>query len=112
MGGPPAKPGVIYEGEVLTATTALVGGYNEALPIQIPMVHISEVGTGGGSIAQGDAAGGLRVGPQSAGAGPGPAWYGLGGTRPTVTDAHPGLGRLAPRPLLRRGVEAGGAGAR
>ena len=51
MGGTTAKAGVIYHGEVLTATTALIGGYNEALPIQIPMVHISEVGTGGGSIA-------------------------------------------------------------
>ena len=95
MGGTTAKAGVIYQGEVLTATTALVGGYNEALPIQIPMVHISEVGTGGGSIAQVDTAGGLRVGPQSAGADPGPACYGLGGTRPTVTDANLVLGRLA-----------------
>jgi N-methylhydantoinase A len=95
MGGTTAKAGVIYDGEVLTATTALVGGYNEALPIQIPMVHISEVGTGGGSIAQVDTAGGLRVGPQSAGADPGPACYGLGGTRPTVTDANLVLGRLA-----------------
>ena len=95
MGGTTAKAGVIYQGEVLTATTALVGGYNEALPIQIPMVHISEVGTGGGSIAQVDTAGGLRVGPQSAGADPGPACYALGGTRPTVTDANLVLGRLA-----------------
>ena len=95
MGGTTAKAGVIYGGEVLTATTALVGGYNEALPIQIPMVHISEVGTGGGSIAAVDAAGALRVGPQSAGADPGPACYALGGTRPTVTDANLALGRLA-----------------
>jgi N-methylhydantoinase A len=95
MGGTTAKAGVIYGGEVLTASTALVGGYNEALPIQIPMVHISEVGTGGGSIATVDAAGALRVGPQSAGADPGPACYGLGGTRPTVTDANLVLGRLA-----------------
>ncbi len=95
MGGTTAKAGVIYGGEVLTASTALVGGYNEALPIQIPMVHISEVGTGGGSIAAVDAAGALRVGPQSAGADPGPACYALGGTRPTVTDANLVLGRLA-----------------
>src|SRR5689334_246033 len=100
MGGTTAKAGVIYQGEVLTATTALIGGYNEALPIQIPMVHISEVGTGGGSIAQVDAAGGLRVGPQSAGADPGPACYALGGTRPTVTDANLVLGRLAPDRFL------------
>jgi N-methylhydantoinase A len=58
-------------------------------------VHISEVGTGGGSIAMVDASGALRVGPQSAGAAPGPACYGLGGTRPTVTDANLVLGRLA-----------------
>ena len=95
MGGTTAKAGVIYGGEVLTATTALIGGYNEALPIQIPMVHISEVGTGGGSIAAVDAAGSLRVGPQSAGADPGPACYALGGERPTVTDANLVLGRLA-----------------
>jgi N-methylhydantoinase A len=95
MGGTTAKAGVIYGGEVLTASAALVGGYNEALPIQIPMVHISEVGTGGGSIAALDASGALRVGPQSAGADPGPACYGLGGTRPTVTDANLVLGRLA-----------------
>ena len=94
MGGTTAKAGVIYRGEVLTASTALVGGYNEALPIQIPMVHISEVGTGGGSIAAVDVSGALRVGPQSAGANPGPACYGLGGTRPTVTDANLVLGRL------------------
>lgn len=95
MGGTTAKAGVIYGGEVLTASTALVGGYNQALPIQIPMVHISEVGTGGGSIAAVDASGALRVGPQSAGADPGPACYGLGGNRPTVTDANLVLGRLA-----------------
>ena len=95
MGGTTAKAGVIYAGEVMTASAALVGGYNTALPIQIPMVHISEVGTGGGSIATVDASGALRVGPQSAGADPGPACYGLGGTRPTVTDANLMLGRLA-----------------
>jgi N-methylhydantoinase A len=95
MGGTTAKAGVIYGGEVLTATTALVGGYNQALPVQIPMVHISEVGTGGGSIAAVDGSGALRVGPQSAGADPGPACYGRGGSRPTVTDANLVLGRLA-----------------
>jgi N-methylhydantoinase A len=100
MGGTTAKAGVIYGGEVLTASSALVGGYNEALPIQIPMVHISEVGTGGGSVAAVDASGALRVGPQSAGAEPGPACYGLGGTRPTVTDANLVLGRLAAERFL------------
>src|SRR5258706_6496355 len=58
------------------------------------MMDIFEVGTGGGSIAAVDASGALRVGPQSAGAEPGPACYGLGGARPTVTDANLVLGRL------------------
>src|SRR5260221_9995473 len=58
------------------------------------MMDIFEVGTGGGSIARAEE-GGLRVGPQSAGAAPGPACYGLGGTEPTVTDANLVLGRLA-----------------
>jgi N-methylhydantoinase A len=64
------------------------------LPVQIAMMDIFEVGTGGGSIAR-IVEGGLRVGPQSAGAAPGPACYGLGGTEPTVTDANLVLGRLA-----------------
>src|SRR5262249_36699401 len=63
-------------------------------PVQIAMMDIFEVGTGGGSIARVEA-GGLRVGPQSAGAAPGPACYGLGGAEPTVTDANLLLGRLA-----------------
>lgn len=96
MGGTTAKAGVIYNGQVLTTTTALVGGYNQALPIQIPMVDIFEVGTGGGSIAEVGVGDALRVGPRSAGAEPGPACYGLGGTLPTVTDANLVLGRLDP----------------
>lgn len=95
MGGTTAKAGVIHRGEALTTGTALIGGYNQALPVQIPMMDIFEVGTGGGSIAAVDAGGALRVGPQSAGAEPGPACYGLGGTQPTVTDANLVLGRLA-----------------
>jgi N-methylhydantoinase A len=93
MGGTTAKAGVIYNGEALTTGTALIGGYAEALPVQIAMMDIFEVGTGGGSIARVEE-GGLRVGPQSAGAAPGPACYGLGGTEPTVTDANLVLGRL------------------
>jgi N-methylhydantoinase A len=94
MGGTTAKAGVIYKGEALTTGTALLGGYDQALPVQIAMMDIFEVGTGGGSIAR-LVEGGLRVGPQSAGAAPGPACYGLGGTEPTVTDANLVLGRLA-----------------
>ena len=62
--------------------------------MQLPVVDIVEVGAGGGSIAWCDAAGGLHVGPHSAGADPGPACYGRGGTEPTVTDADSLLGRL------------------
>ncbi len=94
MGGTTAKAGVIYKGEALTTGTALLGGYDRALPVQIAMMDIFEVGTGGGSIAR-VVEGGLRVGPQSAGAAPGPACYGQGGREPTVTDANLVLGRLA-----------------
>ena len=94
MGGTTAKAGVIYKGEVLTTGAALIGGYNQALPVQIPMVDVFEVGTGGGSIALVDESGALRVGPQSSGAEPGPACYGRGGQLPTVTDANLVLGRL------------------
>ncbi|MEA2936937.1 MAG: N-methylhydantoinase [Alphaproteobacteria bacterium] len=93
MGGTTAKAGVIYQGEALTTGAALIGGYDQALPVQIAMMDIFEVGTGGGSIARVEE-GGLRVGPQSAGAAPGPACYGLGGSEPTVTDANLVLGRL------------------
>jgi N-methylhydantoinase A len=93
MGGTTAKAGVIHNGEALTTGAALIGGYDKALPVQIAMMDIFEVGTGGGSIARVEE-GGLRVGPQSAGAVPGPACYGLGGCEPTVTDANLVLGRL------------------
>jgi N-methylhydantoinase A len=93
MGGTTAKAGVIYKGEALTTGSALIGGYAKALPVQIAMMDIFEVGTGGGSIARAED-GALRVGPQSAGAEPGPACYGRGGDKPTVTDANLVLGRL------------------
>ena len=93
MGGTTAKAGVIYQGDALTTGTALIGGYDKALPVQIAMMDIFEVGTGGGSIARADD-GLLRVGPQSAGAQPGPACYGQGGKEPTITDANLMLGRL------------------
>jgi len=93
MGGTTAKAGVIHKGEPLTTGSALIGGYEQALPVQIAMMDIFEVGTGGGSIARIES-GTLRVGPQSAGATPGPACYGRGGAEPTVTDANLLLGRL------------------
>lgn len=71
-----------------------------AMPIHVPMVAVHTVGAGGGSIARVDAAGLIQVGPQSAGANPGPICYGRGGTEPTLTDANLVLGRLAPKKLL------------
>ncbi len=86
----------VCPGEPLRTTHAEVAG----LPVAIPMTDIHTVGAGGGSIAQIDEAGALRVGPRSAGAQPGPAAYGRGGTEPTVTDANLVLGRLAPDAAL------------
>ncbi len=94
MGGTTAKAGVIHAGRILMSGGALIGGYATGLPVQMPMTDIQEVGTGGGSIARIDRGGGLRVGPESAGARPGPVCYGLGGDQPTVTDANLLLGRL------------------
>lgn len=71
-----------------------------ALPIHVPMVDVHTIGAGGGSIASVDAAGMLRVGPESAGARPGPICYGRGGAEPTITDANLILGRLNPDRLL------------
>jgi N-methylhydantoinase A len=95
MGGTTAKAGVVRDGGALTTGSTMIGGYFTGLPLLTPMIDIHEVGTGGGSIARVAPSGGLRVGPQSAGAAPGPACYGLGGVEPTVTDANLVLGRLA-----------------
>lgn len=95
MGGTTAKAGVIHEGQVIKTGDTMIGGYLRGLPLQIPMIDIQEVGTGGGSIARVAPGGSLRVGPKSAGASPGPVCYGLGGVEPTVTDANLLLGRLS-----------------
>ena len=71
-----------------------------AMPIHVPMVAVHTVGAGGGSIARVDASGLIQVGPESAGANPGPICYGRGGTEPTITDANLLLGRLDPKRLL------------
>jgi N-methylhydantoinase A len=71
-----------------------------AMPIHVPMVDVHTVGAGGGSIARIDAAGLIRIGPESAGAHPGPICYGRGGWEPTITDANLVLGRLTPQKLL------------
>lgn len=100
MGGTTAKAGVISGGRVLTTSHAMIGPYGSALPIQVPMIDIFEVGTGGGSVAKLGPGNALRVGPESAGSIPGPACYGRGGMMPTVTDANLVLGRLDPSNFL------------
>ena len=90
MGGTSCDVCAVETGRVHEASSKKIAGH----PIALPMVDIDTVGAGGGSIAWRDSGGALRVGPESAGARPGPACYGLGGTRPTVTDANLVLGRL------------------
>ena len=92
MGGTSTDVCLIRAGQPEIATAAAIAG----LPFGTPSVAIHTVGAGGGSIAALDAGGALRVGPRSAGANPGPACYGGGGTEPTVTDAHAVLGHLLP----------------
>lgn len=74
------------------------------MPVLVPMIDIDAIGAGGGSIAYVDSGGAFRVGPKSAGAEPGPACYGRGGTQPTVTDAQVVLGRLDPEHFLGGGL--------
>jgi len=90
MGGTSTDVALIRGGEVERGVERRVAGY----PVRLPSVDIHTVGAGGGSIAWLDEGGALRVGPESAGADPGPACYGRGGTQPTVTDANLVLGRL------------------
>ncbi|UOM33545.1 hydantoinase/oxoprolinase family protein [Acuticoccus sp. I52.16.1] len=80
-----------------------------SVPIRIPMIDIHTVGAGGGSLAKIDAAGMLRVGPESAGSTPGPIGYGRGGTEPTITDANFHLGRLNPDAVTGAGAAPLGA---
>src|SRR5439155_12436392 len=100
MGGTTAKAGVVRRGQPSFAPDYFIGGYNEGLAIRIPVLDIVEVGTGGGSIAWIDDGGALHVGPHSAGAEPGPACYGRGGTAPTVTAGDVALARVAPDRFL------------
>jgi N-methylhydantoinase A len=90
MGGTSTDVCVIADGRAELATERVVGG----LPVRLPAVDLHTVGAGGGSIVSLDAGGAVRVGPDSAGAEPGPACYGRGGLLPTVTDANLLLGRL------------------
>jgi N-methylhydantoinase A len=90
MGGTSTDVSAIVDGEARREAEKTVGG----LPVRLPTLAVHTVGAGGGSIVRLDEGGALRVGPESAGADPGPACYGHGGTRPTVTDANLLLGRL------------------
>jgi N-methylhydantoinase A len=90
MGGTTAKCAIITNGLVQTTDEYHVDGR----PLRIPVIDIREVSAGGGTIARIDPGGALALGPQSAGAAPGPVSYGLGGTEPTVTDANVVLGRI------------------
>lgn len=99
IGGTTAKCSLIENGEVKVSTDYYIerDSRNAGYPIKAPVVDIVEIGNGGGSIAWIDDAGSLKVGPQSAGAVPGPVAYGLGGTEPTTTDANLLTGRLSPK---------------
>jgi N-methylhydantoinase A len=100
MGGTSTDVCLIRNGQPEVSTSTQIAG----LPFRTPAVGIHTVGAGGGSIAWVDSGGALRVGPRSAGADPGPACYGLGGTEPTVTDAHCVLGHLDPDRELGGGL--------
>ncbi len=96
MGGTSTDVSVCLDGSPTITRETKVGEF----PVRAPSVEVESIGAGGGSIAYvAEATGGIRVGPESAGADPGPACYGHGGTRPTVTDANAILGHLPPRLL-------------
>jgi N-methylhydantoinase A len=109
MGGTTAKVGLVQDGQLRLSTEMEIGaqavtplgeGRGGGYPVRTPVIDLVEVGAGGGSEAWIDAGGALRVGPRSAGANPGPACYGRGGTTPTITDANLTLGRLNPSYFL------------
>jgi len=108
MGGTTAKASLIKDGQVETTAEYEVGGtgsvsrwmHGTGHPIRVPVIDLAEVSAGGGSIAWIDPGGALRVGPQSAGAEPGPVCYDAGGTLPTVTDCNLVLGYLDPQTKL------------
>lgn len=101
MGGTTAKACLVEDGEVAVASELEAARVNRftkgsGLPIRTPVIDLIEIGAGGGSIAEVDKVGLLKVGPRSAGSSPGPACYGAGGTEPTVTDANLVLGYYDP----------------
>ena len=95
MGGTSFDVSLCIDGKPVIAREAMLEGQ----PLILPVIDVETIGAGGGSIAW-ESAGGLRVGPRSAGAEPGPACYGRGGLEPTVTDANVHLGRVNPRYFL------------
>jgi N-methylhydantoinase A len=111
MGGTTAKASLVRDGEPTLAPGYYVGGYASGHPVMLPMIDVVEVGAGGGSIAWIDDIGALKVGPQSAGADPGPICYMGGGTEPTITDANVVLGRLDPDNFLGGTMKLDAAGA-
>ncbi|NTJ11669.1 hydantoinase/oxoprolinase family protein [Rhizobium lusitanum] len=100
MGGTSFDVGLIENGQILTRYESEIEGF----PLRVPMFDIITLGAGGGSIAHVDAGGLLKIGPESAGARPGPAAYGKGGERATVTDANVILGRLRPGRQIGGGI--------
>eukprot|EP01041_Mallomonas_annulata_P034068 gene34068-56780_t len=109
MGGTTAKASIVTRNQLALAPETEVGGgaalgsrmiKGAGYVVQVPTIDIAEVGAGGGSIASIDLAGGMHVGPRSAGAEPGPVCYNRGGTQPTVTDANLLLGYLNPDVLV------------
>ena len=92
MGGTSTDISITQGGELAFTNSTLIGDY----PLMLPVVNVSAIGAGGGSIVWADAQGLLKVGPESAGADPGPVCYGRGGTRPTITDCYLTLGYLDP----------------
>jgi N-methylhydantoinase A len=105
MGGTTAKAGLVENGEILRAEAIEIGGgvmagsrllVGAGYMLKLPAIDLAEVGAGGGSICRLDGAGAPKVGPESAGASPGPVCYGLGGTSPTITDCALVLGYLDP----------------
>ena len=110
MGGTTAKAGLIENGEVIRTEAIEVGGgvmagsrllVGAGYMLKLPAIDLAEVGAGGGSICRLDRGGAPKVGPQSAGADPGPVCYGRGGTLPTITDCNLGsLGTLIQAALL------------
>jgi N-methylhydantoinase A len=108
MGGTSYDVSIVNGGRTRLVTEGTVDG----LPVRLPMIEIRTIGSGGGSIARVEESGRLRVGPESAGAKPGPACYGRGGTEPTVTDANVVLGRIDPQFFLGGAMSLDAAAAR